>query len=156
MGAGLESVDRGPPHGCRLPQGLSWVRPGAPPPLLCPVSTSAVHSFDALAPPYLSHSTFSHILPPRTCPPLPIITAFVSLLPQACDSYPQYPPPHPHPIPSLPPQVGGQEHFYLETQAACVIPQENDEYLIISSTQVWTLVWEGAAAAAADIGRNCV
>ncbi len=35
-------------------------------------------------------------------------------------------------------KVGGQEHFYLETNAACVIPQENDEFLIVSSTQVRT------------------
>ncbi|GAX80308.1 hypothetical protein CEUSTIGMA_g7746.t1 [Chlamydomonas eustigma] len=32
-------------------------------------------------------------------------------------------------------KVGGQEHFYLETQACCIIPQENDEFLCISSTQ---------------------
>ena len=39
-------------------------------------------------------------------------------------------------------QVGGQEHFYLETNAACVIPQENDEFLLISSTQVGKC-WSG-------------
>lgn len=32
-------------------------------------------------------------------------------------------------------QVGGQEHFYLETNAACVIPVENDEFVCMSSTQ---------------------
>ena len=33
-------------------------------------------------------------------------------------------------------RLGGQEHFYLETNACCVIPLENDEFLIYSSTQV--------------------
>uniref|UniRef100_A0A7R9YWD4 xanthine dehydrogenase n=1 Tax=Chlamydomonas euryale TaxID=1486919 RepID=A0A7R9YWD4_9CHLO len=32
-------------------------------------------------------------------------------------------------------KVGGQEHFYLETNASTVIPQENDEFLCVSSTQ---------------------
>ena len=32
-------------------------------------------------------------------------------------------------------RAGGQEHFYLETNAACIVPQENDEFLLISSTQ---------------------
>lgn len=33
-------------------------------------------------------------------------------------------------------RVGGQEHFYLEPQGTVVIPGENDEFVIISSTQV--------------------
>lgn len=32
-------------------------------------------------------------------------------------------------------KLGGQEHFYLEPNAAIVLPSENDEYLLISSTQ---------------------
>jgi len=32
-------------------------------------------------------------------------------------------------------KLGGQEHFYLEPNGAIVIPTENDEYLLISSTQ---------------------
>ncbi|KAG1664511.1 hypothetical protein FOA52_007775 [Chlamydomonas sp. UWO 241] len=32
-------------------------------------------------------------------------------------------------------KCGGQEHFYLETNAATVIPYENDEYVAVSSTQ---------------------
>ncbi|WP_298837769.1 xanthine dehydrogenase molybdopterin binding subunit [uncultured Roseobacter sp.] len=31
--------------------------------------------------------------------------------------------------------IGGQEHFYLEGQAACALPQENGDMLVISSTQ---------------------
>jgi xanthine dehydrogenase/oxidase len=33
-------------------------------------------------------------------------------------------------------KCGGQEHFYLETNAATVIPYENDEFVAVSSTQV--------------------
>jgi hypothetical protein len=33
-------------------------------------------------------------------------------------------------------QVGGQEHFYLEPNNCCVIPTENDEFTLFSSTQV--------------------
>jgi len=32
-------------------------------------------------------------------------------------------------------KLGGQDHFYLETNASIVIPTENDEYTLISSTQ---------------------
>ncbi len=32
--------------------------------------------------------------------------------------------------------VGGQEHFYLEPQGTVIIPGENDEFNVISSTQV--------------------
>jgi len=32
-------------------------------------------------------------------------------------------------------EVGGQEHFYLESQIACAIPQEGGQWLIHSSTQ---------------------
>lgn len=35
------------------------------------------------------------------------------------------------------PQVGGQEHFYLEPNNCIVIPHENDEFTLYSSTQVW-------------------
>lgn len=35
-------------------------------------------------------------------------------------------------------KMGGQEHFYLEPHASLVIPQEEDEYLCISSTQAPT------------------
>jgi xanthine dehydrogenase molybdopterin-binding subunit B len=37
-------------------------------------------------------------------------------------------------------QVSGQEHFYLETNTCCVIPHENNEYTIYSSTQVRMMV----------------
>jgi xanthine dehydrogenase molybdopterin-binding subunit B len=33
-------------------------------------------------------------------------------------------------------RVGGQEHFYLEPQGTVILPGENDEFVIISSTQV--------------------
>ena len=33
-------------------------------------------------------------------------------------------------------RVGGQEHFYLEPQGTVILPSENDEYIVISSTQV--------------------
>ena len=33
-------------------------------------------------------------------------------------------------------RVGGQEHFYLEPQGTIVLPGENDEMNVISSTQV--------------------
>lgn len=33
-------------------------------------------------------------------------------------------------------RIGGQEHFYLEPQGSVVLPGENSEMLIISSTQV--------------------
>ena len=33
-------------------------------------------------------------------------------------------------------RVGGQEHFYLEPQGTIVLPGENDEMTVISSTQV--------------------
>ncbi|KAF5838823.1 molybdopterin binding aldehyde oxidase/xanthine dehydrogenase [Dunaliella salina] len=33
-------------------------------------------------------------------------------------------------------KVGGQEHFYLEPQNCCVIPHENDELTLYSSTQI--------------------
>ena len=32
-------------------------------------------------------------------------------------------------------RIGGQEHFYLEPQGTLVLPGENDEYTVISSTQ---------------------
>lgn len=32
--------------------------------------------------------------------------------------------------------MGGQEHFYLEPQGSVIIPLENDEMVVISSTQV--------------------
>ncbi|MEO7233394.1 MAG: molybdopterin cofactor-binding domain-containing protein, partial [Polaromonas sp.] len=32
-------------------------------------------------------------------------------------------------------EVGGQEHFYLEGQVACVLPQEQNQWLVYSSTQ---------------------
>jgi hypothetical protein len=35
-------------------------------------------------------------------------------------------------------KMGGQEHFYLEPHCSLVIPQEEDEYLCISSTQAVT------------------
>jgi hypothetical protein len=33
-------------------------------------------------------------------------------------------------------RIGGQEHFYLEPQGSVVLPGENDEMVVISSTQV--------------------
>ena len=33
-------------------------------------------------------------------------------------------------------RVGGQEHFYLEPQGTVILPGENDEFIVISSTQV--------------------
>ena len=33
-------------------------------------------------------------------------------------------------------RVGGQEHFYLEPQGSVILPGENDEFIVISSTQV--------------------
>ena len=35
-------------------------------------------------------------------------------------------------------KMGGQEHFYLEPQGNVIIPLENDEMCVISSTQVGT------------------
>ena len=32
-------------------------------------------------------------------------------------------------------RIGGQEHFYLETQASLVVPGENDEFTVYASTQ---------------------
>ena len=32
-------------------------------------------------------------------------------------------------------RVGGQEHFYMETNVSLVIPQDNDEYEAFVSTQ---------------------
>ena len=32
-------------------------------------------------------------------------------------------------------RLGGQEHFYLEPQGCYVVPSENDEFLLVSSTQ---------------------
>jgi xanthine dehydrogenase/oxidase len=32
-------------------------------------------------------------------------------------------------------RIGGQEHFYLETQASLVVPGENDEFTVFASTQ---------------------
>ncbi len=32
-------------------------------------------------------------------------------------------------------RIGGQEHFYLEPQGTLVLPGENDEYTVMSSTQ---------------------
>lgn len=43
--------------------------------------------------------------------------------------------------------VGGQEHFYLETQNCLVVPKETNELLIVSSTQNCTLTQEWAASA---------
>lgn len=34
-------------------------------------------------------------------------------------------------------RMGGQEHFYLEPHCNFVQPIESDEYLLVSSTQVW-------------------
>ena len=33
-------------------------------------------------------------------------------------------------------RVGGQEHFYLEPQGTVILPGENDEFVVVSSTQV--------------------
>ncbi len=33
-------------------------------------------------------------------------------------------------------KMGGQEHFYLEPQGSVIIPLENDEMVVIASTQV--------------------
>ena len=37
-------------------------------------------------------------------------------------------------------KMGGQEHFYLEPQGSVVIPLENDEMVVISSTQVGCII----------------
>jgi len=36
-------------------------------------------------------------------------------------------------------KMGGQEHFYLEPQGSVIIPLENDEMVVIASTQVTPL-----------------
>lgn len=41
--------------------------------------------------------------------------------------------------------IGGQEHMYLETQAAYVIPKEDNQYLVYSSTQNPSEVQRGVA-----------
>ena len=33
-------------------------------------------------------------------------------------------------------RVGGQEHFYLEPHATLVVPSENDEFTVYTTTQV--------------------
>lgn len=44
-------------------------------------------------------------------------------------------------------RVGGQEHFYLEPQGSIIIPGENDEITVISSTQVISCcTWSPASA----------
>ena len=40
-------------------------------------------------------------------------------------------------------EIGGQDHFYLETHVALTIPGENDEYQVWSSTQHPTEVQHG-------------
>lgn len=40
-------------------------------------------------------------------------------------------------------KMGGQEHFYLEPQGSVIIPLENDEMVVISSTQVKLLCFKG-------------
>ena len=40
-------------------------------------------------------------------------------------------------------EIGGQDHFYLETHVAITFPGENDEYVVWSSTQHPTEVQHG-------------
>jgi xanthine dehydrogenase/oxidase len=49
-------------------------------------------------------------------------------------------------------QVGGQEHFYLETNTCVVIPHENDEFTIVSSTQARSLFSQRLLM---DVGEGC-
>uniref|UniRef100_A0A183CH64 Ald_Xan_dh_C domain-containing protein n=1 Tax=Globodera pallida TaxID=36090 RepID=A0A183CH64_GLOPA len=52
-------------------------------------------------------------------------------------------------------RIGGQEHFYLETQNCCAIPGEGDEMHIISSTQSVNDV-QGDVATVLGVARNVV
>ncbi len=52
-------------------------------------------------------------------------------------------------------RTGGQEQFYLESQAALAIPRENDELTIISSTQNPTEI-QAVAAEVLDLGMHQV
>ena len=42
-------------------------------------------------------------------------------------------------------EIGGQDHFYLETHVAITFPGENDEYIVWSSTQHPTEVQHGVS-----------
>jgi xanthine dehydrogenase molybdopterin-binding subunit B len=57
-------------------------------------------------------------------------------------------------------RIGGQEHFYLEPHNCLVVPSENDEFLLVSSTQVggagWCRVWgRGHVTPCNRKGRGC-
>jgi len=52
-------------------------------------------------------------------------------------------------------RIGGQEHFYLETQASMVVPGENDEFTVYSSTQNPTKT-SNFVAAAIGVPKNKV
>lgn len=52
-------------------------------------------------------------------------------------------------------EMGGQEHFYLESQVAMALPQEEDEILVYSSTQHPTEV-QHVVAHLLDIPQNAV
>ncbi|NIA68690.1 xanthine dehydrogenase molybdopterin binding subunit [Pelagibius litoralis] len=52
-------------------------------------------------------------------------------------------------------QVGGQEHFYLESQIAMAIPGEDDEVRVLSSTQHPTEI-QTMVAGALDVPANAV
>ncbi|KAL3069241.1 hypothetical protein niasHT_034471 [Heterodera trifolii] len=52
-------------------------------------------------------------------------------------------------------RIGGQEHFYLETQNCCAIPGEGDEMRIVSSTQCVNDV-QADVATALGVPRNVV
>jgi hypothetical protein len=43
-------------------------------------------------------------------------------------------------------RIGGQEHFYFETNGAMVIPEENNEYTVWASTQNPTITQEYVAS----------
>jgi xanthine dehydrogenase/oxidase len=51
--------------------------------------------------------------------------------------------------------IGGQEHFYLETQGCIVVPKENDEFHLIASTQNPSTT-QASAAAALGVSLNKV
>lgn len=52
-------------------------------------------------------------------------------------------------------QVGGQEHFYLETQGSFVVPGEGSEYTIYASTQNPTKT-QNLVAKCLGVGANQV
>jgi len=52
-------------------------------------------------------------------------------------------------------RIGGQEHFYLETQASLVVPGENDEFTVYASTQNPTKT-SNFVAAAIGVPKNKV